>query len=400
MKIVKKIIDSKGEGKVVLKPTTNEDLWEAYNVISPGDVITSVTIRRIQRQTVGGGQDSERKPMKLSLKVTQVDYDPGASRLRVAGTNLHETQWVKFNQFHTFELQPFFEFTVWKHHWNNVSLNRILAATDESRGATTAIVVLEEGSALICLVSDSLTLVKAKVEKVIPRKSPLGMSKRQTAIEKFLSNVYQSMVNAIDLEAVKAIVIGSPGFIKEDLLKMITTEGSKDSSKGWGNAKAKILLETTSSGSMAAVSELLQLPSVQRHMGDSKAAVETAELEKFLQAIFMESDRVCYGIKHVQAAIDMGAVEKLLISDNIFRSNNLSERKRAVALTEAVEASSGVVRVFSAEHPAGRQVAQFGGLAATLRFPVDLEEEEVEAEDDAPADGAESDWATGDELPY
>ncbi len=339
--------------------------------------------------------------MKLTLAVNETDYDPGAERMRVAGTNKTETQWVKRGQFHTFELQPFVEFTVSKAHWDPVTLARIDAACDAGRGAKTACIVMEEGLAHICLVSSSLTLLKAKVEKSIPRKSALSASKRSTAMDKFMMGVYTAMVNAIDLEEVQSVIIGSPGFLREDFLKFLLAQASKDGEKGWGSARSRILLESTSSGLMSAVSELLALPGVRRHLGDSQAAADSAHLDKFLGMLRTDPDRACYGPKEIARAVGNGAVELLLISDGVFRSDSLKERERAVQLTEAVKAGSGEVRVFSSEHPAGQQIAQLGGVAAVLRFAMMEDEEEFEVEESPAAAGGDgSDWATGDEFPF
>ncbi len=37
MKVIRKRIDSTKRGEITLKPMSNEDMWECYNIISKGD---------------------------------------------------------------------------------------------------------------------------------------------------------------------------------------------------------------------------------------------------------------------------------------------------------------------------------------------------------------------------
>lgn len=55
----------------------------------------------------------------------------------------------------------------------------------------------------------------------------------------------------------------------------------------------------------------------------------------------------------------------------------MKQRRRWVALVEAVQAAGGAVHEFSARHESGKQLQDFTGIAAILRFPMpDLEEED------------------------
>ena len=53
--------------------------------------------------------------------------------------------------------------------WDTVSLERVDVATDVTRKADLAAVVMQEGLANVCLVTASMTLVRKKIEVNIPR---------------------------------------------------------------------------------------------------------------------------------------------------------------------------------------------------------------------------------------
>lgn len=41
----------------------------------------------------------------------------------------------------------------------------------------------------------------------------------------------------------------------------------------------------------------------------------------------METDRAIYGFKYIERALELGAIQRLLISDNLFRSHDLEKRQ-------------------------------------------------------------------------
>eukprot|EP01137_Pigoraptor_chileana_P011316 Opistho-2@61978 len=111
-----------------------------------------------------------------------------------------------------------------------------------------------------------------------------------------------------------------------------------------------------------------------------EAAGEVRTLETFYNMLSNEPDRAYYGYDHVMRAAERLGVETLLISDELFRSQDVKTRKKYVALVEAVKNSNGDVKIFSSLHVSGEQLGQLSGVAAILRFPMpDIEDEEGDA---------------------
>jgi protein pelota len=52
--------------------------------------------------------------------------------------------------------------------------------------------------------------------------------------------------------------------------------------------------------------------------------------------------------------------------------DDVAQRKVYVSLTESVQAKGGSVYIFSTLHPSGEQLKGLTGVAAILRFPLDL----------------------------
>ena len=128
--------------------------------------------------------------------------------------------------------------------------------------------------------------------------------------------------------------------------------------------------------------KVLQDPAVQAKLADTKASEEVKALESFYKMLKHEPDRAFYGPKHVSLAVGSDAVETLLISDKLFRANNVAERRKYVALVDSVRDMGGDVKIFSSLHVSGEQLDQLSGVCALLRFPM----AEIEDTDDSDSD--------------
>lgn len=169
MKLIHKYLDKKNAGSVTLIAEEPEDMWHAYNLISPGDYLRSSTIRRVVNESSTATTTNRVRTM-LTILVKTIDYDLHGSVLRVKGTNVEENQYVKMGAYHTIDLELQQNFRISKAEWDSVALGRIDEACDPTHTADLAAVVMQEGLAHVCLIQPSMTTVKAKIEMCIPRK--------------------------------------------------------------------------------------------------------------------------------------------------------------------------------------------------------------------------------------
>ena len=63
-------------------------------------------------------------------------------------------------------------------------------------------------------------------------------------------------------------------------------------------------------------------------------------------------------------------MEKLVINDVKLRESPDEERLELEKLIKEVEDKGGEIIIVSSEHEAGRKLMALGGIAATLRFPI------------------------------
>lgn len=74
-----------------------------------------------------------------------------------------------------------------------------------------------------------------------------------------------------------------------------------------------------------------------------QAQAEVKALNTFYDLMANDPARAFYGYKHVLMANEQSAIETLLLSDSLFRSNNIQLRKKYVALAESVKDQASVV---------------------------------------------------------
>lgn len=72
--------------------------------------------------------------------------------------------------YHTLDLELNRKFVLTKTEWDSIALERIELACDPTQNADVAAVIMQEGLAHVCLVTASMTLIRAKIDQVIPRK--------------------------------------------------------------------------------------------------------------------------------------------------------------------------------------------------------------------------------------
>lgn len=99
-----------------------------------------------------------------------------------------------------------------------------------------------------------------------------------------------------------------------------------------------------------------------------------------------DQDRAYYGYKHVVAANANNAIETLLITDELFRSQDIATRRKYVDLVESVRDNGGLVRLFSSLHVSGEKLGQISGVAAILRFPMPEIDEQDDGDSDSDSD--------------
>lgn len=382
MKLISRDIDKNNTGQVTLIPEEAEDMWHAYNLVAVGDSLRSTTIRKVQTESSTGSTSSNKVRTVLTVTVEAIDFDTQACVLRVKGRNIQENQYVKMGAYHTLDLELNRKFTLAKKEWDSVALERIEQACDVTQHADLAAIVMQEGLAQVCLITASMTLVRAKIETNIPRKRKGMCAQHDKGLSKFYDQIIQAIMRHINFDVVKCIIVASPGFVKDQFAEYMFQQAQKLDNKVLLENKSKFILIHSSSGFKHSLKEVLQDPGVMVKLADTKAQSEVKTLEDFYQMLQTDPNRAFYGVKHVERANEEQAIETLLISDELFRAQDIAIRKRYVSLVDSVRENGGEVKIFSSLHVSGEQLGKLSGVAAILRYPIPDPEDDYDTSDE------------------
>jgi protein pelota len=187
MKQIRRHLEKDQSGDITLTPEDSEDLWYCYNLIQLGDEIEAKSMRKIAKVSKDGKKegDSFRKLVKLRLKVDNVDFDPEGGSLRIKGAVTEDTEDVSAGTFHTFDLELNRNFRLFKQEWDMIALEIVDNAIDPENKAEVGAVVMQEGLANICLLTENLTVLRQRVEHSIPRKKRGDNSGYEKGVKKF-----------------------------------------------------------------------------------------------------------------------------------------------------------------------------------------------------------------------
>uniref|UniRef100_A0A0G4HVR9 Protein pelota homolog n=1 Tax=Chromera velia CCMP2878 TaxID=1169474 RepID=A0A0G4HVR9_9ALVE len=374
MKVLSKRVEGQnGSGTIEFESEEAEDLWHLYNIVSKGDCVRALTFRKVVREGVAGSTSSEMKKMVLTIQVKSVDYDARTDLLRFQGQNKSENPHVKLGQFHTIEFGLNHKMSVWKARWDSIFMDRVKEATDPKKSAEIAVLLIDAGIANLFLLTASLAKDVLKVEQAIPkRRGPF--SNHDKAVVRFFGSVLNGLIQHVDTEVIKCVVVAGPGFTKDDFMTFVEKE-----SQGKGGEKAPELLRKglgmfvvakASSAHRPALNELLSDPTVSSRIANTKASNQIRALERFYSTLANAPDKACYGPKHVRFAVERGAVEILMLADGLFRSAKTRERRNYVDLAETCKNTGAEVLIFSDMHVSGEQLKQLSGIAALLKYPL------------------------------
>ncbi len=358
-------------------------MWHVYNLVAVGDFIRASTFRKVVTEGNTGTRQSNKIRLTLTIEVEDIDFDTQACRLRVKGRNREENEHVKLGAYHTIDIEANRKFTLKKKEWDTITLERVEEATDPSKSADVAAVVMQEGLANLVLISGSLTLTRAKIDISVPRKRRAAVQQHEKALNRFFEAVVQAILRHVNFDIVKCVILASPGFTKDQFYEfMINYANSQaEGAKLLLENKSKFIQVHASSGFKHSLKEVLQDPALQSRLADTKATEEVRALESFYKTLTNEPLKAFYGEKHVMRASEAQAIDVLLISDKLFRAQDVVKRKQFVKLVDDVREFGGDVKVFSSMHVSGEQLEQLTGICAILRFPMqELEDSDSEDE--------------------
>ena len=360
MKVLKK--DYK-HGFIEVIPENSDDLYSIYRILKPGDLIKTITTRRIRRNNEEGRADTgERVKMTLEISVESFAFHGYGDTLRVKGKIVSGPEnLVSLGTYHTLVLQPMEKVKITKKVWTSTEIKVIEDAEKASMLAQILIIIIDDDDVHISLITQFSIKTITEYRSGITRKFS-DIKQYTTEMGKFFTDVLQVIEDANKQYQPKVIILAGPGFIPEDFYDFIKKRNSE--------LTKKIQLIHVSTGGRVGLSEVLSKKLPEKIAEEQRVAYEMRLLDEVFKRIGKQTGTVTYGLNNVKKAIEFGAVDTLLISDDMLKLDDLERREIIDKLVEENEKMRGKTVIMSVLHESGQQLSTLGGIAALLRYPL------------------------------
>ncbi|MDR2545797.1 MAG: mRNA surveillance protein pelota [Methanobrevibacter sp.] len=338
---------------IELVPETLDDLWHLSHIIEKGDKISSKTTRRIQDSSGDKIRNDSgvKKTFYLEVEIENISFHIFTGKLRLTGfITKGPEDLIPIGSSHTIEVKLNTPLKIKKILWSAWVLKRLNKAVQSSEKFYAIIISIEDDVADIGLMRQFGMEYYGPIIGNISGKRIVDKNRTKN-----IRSFYQNIVKAVSkFDNINTIMIVGPGFVKSDFYSFLNDN--------YPEIAKKSILESTGTGGRVGIQEILKKGVLDKINSENIVAIETKKVNEILKEIATSSSKAVYGKKDVEAAIISGAVENLLVLDNIVRSENLEN------LMDLVENMGGEVTVISSQHESGKQLESLGSTAAKLRF--------------------------------
>ena len=267
------------------------------------------------------------------------------------------------------------------------------------------LIVLDKSEAAIGYLQGSHVKTAYTLDSNVPGKTRAGGQSaqrfariRKQMLKTFLTEISDKSKQAFLPKAregkLLGIVIGGPGFVKDKLVE--------DDYLHKELQERVIATESIGHSGEGALKELVQ--KAEESIEDSQAVKEKRMVNEFFDHLKSEDGKSEYGVEQVKQALDMGAVEKVLISEDIemyeakyecpqSHEKTIYEQEAEIddsiecdecneemdleeishivdAFGEKAEEMSSELEIISTDHEEGQRLMNMSGVAAILRYRI------------------------------
>jgi len=354
MKILKKDLRN-GEVKVMLENL--DDLWYLSQVIAPGDRVKGRTVRRVKGKDDKVKADSgKRESIMLLIRAEKCELDRNTGHLRVLGSILEGPEdLVSRGDHHSFDLDAGSQISVTKQRWQGYELDYLREAEKAAKRAKVLVLAVDTRDSVCALVRDS-GINYMEIRGIGGGKDYIRG--REDKKEEYYTKLVSILEHSVSKENIDKIVICGTGFEKANFFDYLKEKNKE-------LAEKSLVIDTGSDGRNA-VNEVMKRGALEKATEEARIAIEAKLVERLLEEI-AKSNLATYGSKQVENALNLGAVETLLVTDKTL----LGKRSLVERMIKNARSSRAEFHIVNSDYEAGKKLDSLGGLGAILRYKVD-----------------------------
>lgn len=339
-------------GEVKLLAENLDDLWFLSQVIEEGDFASGKSFRKIKMGSESDRGSTVKKSVFVKIEVEKAELSE--SSLRISGVVREGSDEVPHGSYHTLDVSPGTSVSIIKESWPKYQLE-VLDDAVSADVQDVLICVFERDNASFALLKKSGYKMIADIEGEVEKKDEKVNLKSE-----FFEELVKTLKEYIDKFAVNYVILASPAFWKDDVMKIIK--------KKYSGLVPKITLATCSDTGKVGVDEVLKRDEVKAVLQKDRTSREVNLVEELLAQIAKDNLAV-YGFDQVKGAVAAKAVSKLLVVDELIQKLRMENRfKELESLMHAVDKAGGEVHIISVSNDGGRKLKGIGGIGAVLRY--------------------------------
>lgn len=333
------------ENEIKVKPEIVEDLWHLGKIILPGDFASGSTTRKF----VSEAGDAERKAVTVKIHVEKVEFHEHSRKLKVLGkiTGGHPEEYVQIGKHHSLEIGEGDVISIFKEEWAKYEIDRLHEAEKAAKRPKIFVLVMDERDAELFKIKEYGIDPLGKISGGHGKK----VDDNREAKHKWYSEIFDLIADK------EKIIIAGPGFEKDNFAKFADGKSKKPKSS----------VESIGNTGKQGVYELINKGIIDKTVKENRFVEETKTIERLIREVSAPQPKAVYGFGKVKEAVEMGAVESLLVLDSF-----LFEKKGELdELIRSAEKFKTKVFIISHENEMSEKLKALGKIAAMLRFAIE-----------------------------
>lgn len=293
--------------------------------------------------------------MRISIRVEQIELDAAVDRLRIAGTITEaDNEMVTRGTHHSLTVQASDMIIIDKSRkWQNTELNMLKSSANS---ASFILVAIDTQEAAVAKVSG--THVKVIPNIYSGQSGKRYQTKTNHTIEIYFADIAKT-VSSIIGDNDKVIVFG-PGETRRRFYNTLVErqEIPKD--------RVQVVSGVEVAGEDG-IFVFLRSPAMQEAMSASKLASVSSLLDRVMIMVNRSEAKFAMGMREVAQAAAMKAIEAVVFSDSVFKTE---DEKQIVAILNSIEGYGAKTFAVDSSTDIGLRVSSLGGIVALLRYAV------------------------------